>query len=159
MSSRLTKLKRWPSWLLMLVCAGVLMFLGTQRDSGPTTAQERIEAISQRLACPTCDGESVHESRSPGSQAIRQEITRQVADGVLTDGQIVRMIDDSYAADLKLIPSATGFDALIWVLPVAAFVAAVGGLIIVFRRWRREGSLVATQEDQILVTQARQDKD
>jgi len=48
---------------------------------------------------------------------------------------------------------------LIWVLPVAAFVAAVGGLIIVFRRWRHEGSLLATQEDHILVTQAREDKD
>jgi len=143
----------------MAVCAGTLMLIGTQRNSGPATAQDRIEAISQRLACPTCDGESVYESRSPGSQAIRQEITRQVAGGLATDGQIVQAIDKSYAADLKLVPSATGFDALIWVLPVAVLVACVCGLIIVFRRWRQEGSLLTTQEDRDLVAQSRQEKE
>lgn len=127
------------------------MIVGTQRDSGPATPQERIESISKRLACPTCDGESVYESRGGASQAIRKEIARQVSDGQLTDSQIVKTIDDSYAADLKLVPGSTGFDALIWALPIAVLVVSVAGLVVVFRRWKAQGSLIATEADRELV--------
>ena len=115
------KLKHWSSWFVMLFCVVALMIFGTQRDSGPATPQERIESISKRLACPTCDGESVYESRGGASQAIRKEIARQVADGQLTDSQIVKAIDESYSADLKLVPGSTGFDALIWALPIGYY--------------------------------------
>lgn len=149
-----TSLKRWPSWMLMLLCVVVLMIVGTQRDSGPATPQERIESISQRLACPTCDGESVYESRGAASQAIRKEIARQVSAGQLTDSQIVQAIDDSYTADLKLVPGGTGFDSLIWVLPIAALVVSLAGLIVVFRRWKLQGSLTASDADRELVEAA-----
>ena len=64
-------IKRWPSWVLLLLCAVALMVVGVDRVSGPSTAEERIDAIAQRLACPTCDGESVYESRGSASQAIQ----------------------------------------------------------------------------------------
>ena len=149
-----TTLKRWPTWFVMLFCAVALMLIGTQRDSGPATPQERVESVSKRMACPTCDGESVYESRGAASQAIRQEIVRQVADGQLTDSQIVKAIDDSYAADLKLVPGGTGFDALIWVLPIVLLIVSIAGLIVVFRRWRLQGSLTATDADRDLVESA-----
>ena len=149
-----TKLKRTPTWIAMFLCVVALMLIGTQRDSKPSTPQERIESISQRLACPTCDGESVYESRGAASQAIRKEIARQVADGQLTDSQIVKSIDDSYAADLKLVPGGTGFDALIWILPIALLIIAIAGLVVVFRRWKLQGSLSATDADRDLVESA-----
>ncbi len=148
------KLKRWPTWFVMLFCVVALMLIGTQRDSGPSTPQERIESIAQRLACPTCDGESVYESRGAASQAIRKEIARQVADGQLTDSQIVKAIDDSYTADLKLVPSGTGFDALIWILPIVLLVVAIASLVVVFKRWKAQGSLTATDADRDLVESA-----
>jgi len=46
-------IKRWPSWVLLLLCAVALMVVGVDRVSGPSTAEERIDAIAQRLACPT----------------------------------------------------------------------------------------------------------
>jgi len=148
------KLKHWSSWFVMLFCVVALMIVGTQRDSGPATPQERIESVSKRLACPTCDGESVYESRGAGSQAIRKEIVRQVADGQLTDSQIVKAIDDSYSASLKLVPGGTGFDALIWVLPIVVLIVSIVGLAVVFRRWKMQGSLTATDADRELVESA-----
>ena len=136
----------------------ILMFVGTQQDSGPATPQERIESISKRLACPTCDGESVFESRSPSSQAIRQEIARQVADGQLVDSQIVQTIDDSYAADLKVVPGATGIDGLIWILPIVAAVVSIAGLFVVFRRWKAQTMQTASDADRILVEQTMHDQ-
>jgi cytochrome c-type biogenesis protein CcmH len=152
-------IKRWPSWVLLLVVAVVMLAVGIGRDSGPSTAEERIDAIAQRLACPTCDGESVYESRGSASQAIRQEIARQVAAGQASDDQIVAAIDDSYEADLRLVPDAEGLEAAIWIVPVVAAILAVAVLAFVFRRWRDEGSLVPTDDERSLVEKAMRDSE
>jgi cytochrome c-type biogenesis protein CcmH len=152
-------IKRWPSWVVLLVVAVVMLAVGIGRDSGPATAEERIDAIAQRLACPTCDGESVYESRGSASQAIRQEIARQVAAGQASDDQIVAAIDDSYEADLRLVPDAEGLEAAIWIVPVVAAVLAVAVLAFVFRRWRDEGSLVPTDDERSLVEKAMRDSE
>jgi len=146
-----SSIKRWPAWLALLFCFTVLLVVGIRRDGGPTTPEERIEAISQRLACPVCDGESVYESRGSASQAIRQEIARQVADGQRSDDEIVKAIDDNYEADLRLAPSASGIEALAWALPIAVTVVAVVGLGVVFARWRRASALTATDADRVIV--------
>jgi cytochrome c-type biogenesis protein CcmH/NrfF len=99
----------------------------------------------------------VYESRGGASQAIRKEIARQVSDGQLTDSQIVKAIDESYAADLKLVPGGTGFDALIWALPIAVLVVSVAGLVVVFRRWKLQGSITASDADRELVETALQE--
>ncbi|MFM9036699.1 MAG: cytochrome c-type biogenesis protein CcmH [Actinomycetota bacterium] len=152
MSSDLNRrLKRWPAWVLMAVIVVALMLVGISRASGPATAEERIDAIAQRLACPTCDGESVYESRGSASQAIRQEIARRVSAGQLSDDEIVAEIDDSYEADLRLVPDASGLEATIWIAPVAAAIMAAALLVFVFRRWRGEGSLVPTDAERALV--------
>ena len=151
--------KRWPSWVVLVTLAVVLLAIGIGRDAGPSTAEERIDAIAQRLACPTCDGESVYESRGSASQAIRQEIARQVAAGQASDDQIVAAIDESYEADLRLVPDATGLEAAIWVVPVVAAIIAVAALAFVFRRWREEGSLVPTDDERSLVEKAMRDSE
>lgn len=147
-------LKRWPSWVILVGCAIALLLVGVQRESGPSTAEERIDAIAQRLACPTCDGESVYESRGSASQAIRKEIARRVAEGRSTDDQIVADIDDSYEADLRLVPDGSGLESLIWIAPVAVAVGAVALLTVVFRRWRSDGSLVPSDEERAVVERA-----
>ena len=76
----------------------------------------------------------------------------------MTDSQIVKAIDDSYTADLKLVPGGTGFDALIWVMPIAVLVVSAAGLVVVFRRWKVQGSVSATDADRELVEIAMQEK-
>lgn len=123
-------------WLGLGVVLVVLMVIGVQRDAGPATPQERVEAIARRLACPTCEGESVAESRGAASQAIRKEVTRLVSEGRMSDDEIVSAIDDAYAESLKLTPGSSGIDILVWVLPGIVAVAAIGGTVVAFRRWR-----------------------
>ena len=124
-------------WFIVFAVFAAFMAVGVQRDSSPATPQERVEAVSRRLACPTCDGESVAESRGTASQAIRQEISRLVAQGQMTDDEIVASIDDSYAESLRLTPGSSGLESLIWVLPIFAGVVAAAGLVVAFSRWRR----------------------
>lgn len=159
MSRALRTMKGPIGWLVILFVSVVFLAVGIQRDSGPSTPQERIDSVSQRLACPTCDGESVYESRGSASIAIKREVARLVGEGQLTDGEIVRTIEASFGSDVLLVPRSSGLEGLVWALPVAVAVVAVVGMAFVFRRWRRENrSLVATDDDEVLVASARRQR-
>ena len=149
-----SRLKSWPGWLVLAFTSVLLMAVGIQRESDPATTQERVESIARRLACPTCDGESVSESRGTASQAIRQEITRLVADGQLSDDAIVEEIDAKYSEDLQLTPSVSGLESLVWALPIAVAATAVIGLVVAFRRWRSDEARTSDDDDRRLVDRA-----
>jgi cytochrome c-type biogenesis protein CcmH len=122
------------AWVGLLVVTVALLVFGSVRDSGPLTQQDRIDAITQRVACPTCDGESVYVSRAAAAQAIRAEVARQVGDGLKTDDEIVAYIADRFGGQVLLVPRGSGIDALVWVLPVVVSVALVAALASSFRR-------------------------
>lgn len=148
--------KGWPGWVVLVFVVVGLLVVGATRDRGPHTPDERAASIEKRLACPVCQGESVYESRNTASNAIREGIRREVAEGRLTDDQIIQRIVAVGAGEELLVPTASGVEALAWALPATAFVFGVAGLTIAFRRWqdsaRRLGA--ATDDDYALVAQA-----
>lgn len=125
---------RRSAWAFLLVVTVALVVFGTVRETGPLTQQDRIDTITKRVACPTCDGESVYVSRASAAQAIRAEVARQVGDGLKTDDEIVAYIADRFGGQVLLVPRGSGLDALVWVLPVVVAVALVGALAMSFRR-------------------------
>ncbi|MFZ9902786.1 MAG: cytochrome c-type biogenesis protein CcmH [Ilumatobacteraceae bacterium] len=137
METRRTRSVRRVVWGgIALVTIAALSF-GSLRDAGPLTQQDRIDSVTKRIACPTCDGESVFVSRASAAQAIRAEVARQVGDGVRSDDEIVAYIADRFGGEVLLVPRGEGLDALIWVLPVLVSVVLIIGLAAAFRRWRR----------------------
>jgi cytochrome c-type biogenesis protein CcmH len=151
MKKLLKALKSWPVWMFMGVLVVVLLAVGTNRADGPRTQEERIDSISRRIACPTCDGESVFVSQASASQSIRNEIARQVAAGQSTDEEIVGFIQDRFGGQVLLVPRATGLDAVVWALPVAVFVCSLAGLAFAFRRWKRQQGAEPSDEDRAVV--------
>jgi cytochrome c-type biogenesis protein CcmH len=148
------KVKGWPSWVLLVLVVGGLLAVGTTRETGPRSPKERVDEIGRRLACPICDGESVFESRNADSQAIRIEIARQVNGGTGSDDQIINFIAQRFGSRVLLVPRATGIDALVWALPVAALVCAVVGLGAAFRRWKAAADTIPDDADRELVAAA-----
>lgn len=132
--SAMNKTVRRGVWALLLVVTAVLLAFGAGRDTGPLTQQERIDVITKRIACPTCDGESVFVSRAAAAQAIRAEVARQVGDGLKTDDEVVAYVADRFGGQVLLVPSGSGIEALVWVLPVVLAVVLLGALFVVFRR-------------------------
>ncbi|MSZ18360.1 MAG: hypothetical protein F2612_01690 [Actinobacteria bacterium] len=145
------KLKSWPMWMLMALITVSLLAVGTTRDKGPLTQGDRIDAITKRVACPTCDGESVFVSRASAAEAIRKQVAREVAAGEKSDTEIIGSIAQSFNAQILLVPRATGLDSLVWVLPIAVLVCAVAGLAMAFRKWRRQNTAGASGDDFALV--------
>jgi cytochrome c-type biogenesis protein CcmH len=150
------RVKRWPGWVLLLFVVAGFLAVGATRSTGPQSQEDRIDAISRRVACPICDGESVFESQNNASVAIRNQVGELVARNELNDEQIIAFIESRYGAQVLLVPRASGFDALVWVLPAVAFVCGMAGLIVVFRRWKRESDAMRdpTDADRALVEAA-----
>jgi cytochrome c-type biogenesis protein CcmH len=151
-----TKLKRWPGWVLLILVIAGFLAVGATRSTGPESQEDRVDAIARRVACPICDGESVFESQNNSSQAIRNQVQQLVADNDLSDAEIVAFIETRYGAQVLLVPKASGFDALVWVLPAVAFVCGLAALVVVFRRWKREAGQMRepTDDDRALVDAA-----
>ena len=146
--------KGWPGWVLLAVVVAGLLFVGIATDNSAPTAEERVEAISKRLACPICDGESVFESRNNASANIRTEIRQQVDAGERTNDEIITFFVQRESR-LLLVPKGSGLDALVWALPAFAAVCAIAGLAVAFRRWGRAADTIPTDDDRQLVAAAR----
>jgi len=150
------RLKSWPGWILMALVAITFLVVGATRTAGPQSQEDRVDDLSQRIACPVCDGESVFVSQNAASRRLRNQVEDLVRQNELSDEQILAFIDTRNEGDLLLVPKASGLDALVWVLPAMGFVIGVTGLGLAFRRWKLEADGLAdpTEADRALVDAA-----
>ena len=65
----------------------------------------------------------------------------------------------AFGEDVDYTPAASGVTSLVWILPVVGGAGAVAGLVVVFRRWRDEVELEASEEDTALVAEAMAQRD
>jgi len=147
-------IKQPTVWVAMAIIVGLLLVVGANNNSGPLTQQERIDQISQRLACPTCQGESVYVSQAPAAASLREEIARQVGGGERTDDEILAFVEQRFGGRVLLVPRSSGVDALMWALPVTALICALAGLVFAFRRWRVSGDVEVSDSDRKIVDEA-----
>jgi cytochrome c-type biogenesis protein CcmH len=121
-------------------------------DTGPQTTAERARSLAEGIKCPTCQGQSVADSDATAARTIRTEIARRIEQGQ-TDEEIREYIVGLYP-DSSLTPPRSGVGGLIWFLPVALFVGAVGGLVAAFRSWRTTEDPEVSSDDRRLVEEA-----
>jgi cytochrome c-type biogenesis protein CcmH len=146
-------LRLWGPWVALLVVIVAVLSVATFTSRSAPTAQDRVNNISATVKCPVCAGESVAVSNAPASLEIRKEIAEQVQQGQ-SDDQIRSYYAAKYGEAILLTPSASGLNALVWILPVVALALAIAGLAIAFRRWSTTTVDAATDEDRQLVATA-----
>jgi len=159
MSSLIAKgspLRHWGPWIAVCVVAVGVLSIATFGTRSAPSAQDRVTTISRSVKCPVCSGESVAESNAPASQEIRRQIAEQVQQGQ-TDEEIRSFYAAKYGQAILLTPSASGVNALVWILPIVAFAIGIAALVIVFRRWSSMPAERATDEDRELVDAALRD--
>ena len=145
-------MSRWASWIVMAAVLAAALFVGVTEDRAPRTENDRVNAIASEVRCPTCESLSAAESDAAAAQAVRDEIRTRLRAGE-SQGEILAFLAGRYGDDILLRPEAGGVAGLVWVLPVAVLLAALGGLA-----WRlRRRSAVAgapTDDDRHLVEEA-----
>lgn len=144
--------RRRIGWIAAIAVLAAALVIGGLRDRGPRSNRERADAIAKTIKCPICNGESVFVSRVAVAGSIRDEIARRIGEG-RTDDEVRALVERGYPGS-QLVPPASGFSSLIWVLPVFAVVVSLFGLASAFRRWRTTAAAPVTDDDRALVAAA-----
>jgi len=129
---------------LLVVVIGALVYGVTDRDS--SSPADRASRLGDSIMCPACSGETVTNSQAPVAKAIRQQIALMIDEG-RSDDEIRDRLVAGYGERIVLNPPRSGLAGLVWVLPVAALVVALAGLVVVFRRWRVAPGVEASPDD------------
>ena len=148
---------RRASWIVIAALAIVSLGRAVFDDGPPRTTEQQVEAIARTLKCPVCGSQSVADSDSASSRAIRAEIARLVEEGQ-SSSEIRTAIAASFGDQVQLIPPASGFAGLVWILPVVVLVVALAGVSAVLARWRRTPRSSPTDDDRALVERALHDR-
>ena len=147
-------MSRWLSWALMAFVAVAALLVGATEDRAPRSEADRVNALASEIRCPTCAGLSAAESDATAAQAVRDEIRTRLRDGQ-SDAEIRAYFVSRFGRGILLKPEAGGIAGLVWVLPVAGGLVAVGILAARFRQRRAErADHVPTAADRALVERA-----
>jgi cytochrome c-type biogenesis protein CcmH len=146
--------RRTVLWLAVAVVAMSAFLFAAVDEGEPRTDADRAYEMSKTIGCPVCTGQSVAESNASAAKVIRISIAKWIDEG-RSDDFIRAELREDYGDDVDYTPSAEGITSLVWILPVVFGAGALAGLVVVFRRWRREGDLEASEADVALVESAR----
>lgn len=149
----MTRTRRWLPAAALVGIAVAVLAIGASRPSHPTLDQ-KVLSIAGEVRCPVCEGQSAAQSDTASSMQIRDQIRQQLQAG-RSQGQILAGIVQAYGPGILEKPPASGVSLTVWVVPVVAFVLALGGLGVAFVRWRsRSAAARPSVEDRLLVDQA-----
>lgn len=147
-------MSRGFSWFAMVAVLLVALAIGVTDERAPRTEADQVNALAAEIQCPTCSGLSAAESDAAAAQAVRDQIREQLRAG-RSDAEIRSYFVSRFGRGILLRPESSGVAGLVWVLPVALGLLAVGGLVATFRRWGRERAAAAPSAgDRALVDEA-----
>jgi cytochrome c-type biogenesis protein CcmH len=152
-STRASWRSAWWPWALMGVVIVVALLVAAFGSRGPSTSLEQVDAIGQTIRCPVCNGESVAQSDADISKQIRTDIAQRLQEGQSAD-EIRAYYAAKYGDSILVTPQSNGLVALVWIIPVAALVLAIAGLVFAFRRWGARSTVSASDADRELVRSA-----
>ena len=122
--------RRVAGWAVSAV-ALLIIIVGLLPGEADADPDQREQYLSERIACPWCDGQSLAESDSPVAQDL-VVIMREKIDAGWSDGEIYDFFASSYGEQVVLDPPLTGWGVALWAVPAAALIT--GGWVI----WRRQ---------------------
>jgi cytochrome c-type biogenesis protein CcmH len=87
-------------------------------------------ALGGRMRCPVCQGMAIADSPSASALSMMSQVRDLLARGY-TEQQVLDYFVRSYGEFVLLVPTAKGFNLMVWLLPVAGVVA--GAALIALR--------------------------
>jgi cytochrome c-type biogenesis protein CcmH len=94
---------------------------------------DEVNAVAKKLYCPVCENTPLDVCPTQACKDWRELIRQQLSDG-WTEAQVLDYFATNYGPQALAQPPASGFSALVWILPV---IGLVGGGIFLWRLLRR----------------------
>jgi|TARA_B100000749_G_scaffold82071_1_gene62264 cytochrome c-type biogenesis protein CcmH len=82
-----------------------------------SSLEERLYKLNRELMCPVCEGLTLEQSQSSIAIEMREEIKKMVIKG-MTDDEIKNHYVEKYGLNILAIPPASGFNLLMWIIPI-----------------------------------------
>jgi cytochrome c-type biogenesis protein CcmH/NrfF len=123
--------------LFLKTAQALLLATAVCFSTAASNASLRYNDLNHRLMC-TCScaqmlGECNHVG-CPSSGPMLEELGAAIASGA-TDEQILSSFAAKYGATVLAAPTTHGFDLVAWIAPIAVFLAALLGTILLVRHW------------------------
>lgn len=110
------------------------------RPPADSALDEAVRAVASELRCPVCQGESIEDSPAGLAQEMRAVVREQLAAGKTPD-EVKAYFAEKYGEWILLRPRASGWNLIVYVLPVAALVAGTAVVVRLTRRWALPGAV------------------
>jgi cytochrome c-type biogenesis protein CcmH len=126
-----------------LLTSGASLLLATPAESA-VKPRTTLPVIERQVMCVTCKI-PLNVAQSP--QADRE---RAFIQGLIDDGRGEAQIKDAlvgqYGRSALALPSDHGFDIAAYLVPLLAFLALVGALVVLLPKWRRHARAQVRRE-------------
>jgi cytochrome c-type biogenesis protein CcmH len=118
---------------LLALTALLLGLLAAPALAKPPTLAD----LEDEVMCVEC-GTPLVVSQSPVANQERAFIQQQIAAG-RSKAQIKAALVEEYGDEVLAEPGGDGFDATLWIVPIALVLLGAAGIFFAVRRWRRNG--------------------
>jgi cytochrome c-type biogenesis protein CcmH len=147
---------RSAPWIALGAVLIVVLVVLIPRSRPSSSPNARANRIAHSLACPECDGESVADSNSPSSRAIRARIAELIDQGQ-SDAQIRAFVVSRYGDEVLRTPANSGIGLVAWLVPLVALFVGLAALALALRRWSHTPRRNASADDEAVVAAAREE--
>jgi cytochrome c-type biogenesis protein CcmH len=106
------------------------------QQAADTALDTRTNAVAAQLRCPVCQGVSILDSPAELAQQMRDLVREQLRTGKSPD-EVKAYFVSKYGEWILLEPRASGFNILVYALPVLAVLCGLAVIVIAMRRWTK----------------------
>ncbi len=154
MKLRRGRFRAWAPVLLLLLWGGAV----AAQDSAPPgdaplpqagvptspaaedpELEAQVRQLARELRCPTCQALSIEDSPSDISQQMKSVIRDRLQEG-MTPEEVREHFVAAYGEWILLSPTPSGFNLLVYYLPLVALLAGLIIVVVGMRRWMQPAS-------------------
>ncbi len=142
------------AWLAAVVAIVATATAGQAQESGPgqdpaarvearavrtredSLLEARTTVVAAELRCPVCQGLSIQDSPSELAQQMRALVKEQLRSGK-SEAEVRAYFISKYGEWILLEPKPSGFNVLVYALPILIVAAGLAVIVVAVRRWTR----------------------
>jgi cytochrome c-type biogenesis protein CcmH len=122
--------------VVMVVMLLLTLALAAGRAVAAPVTPQQVHEVAEQLRCVVCQNLSVADSPSEMAAQMRG-IVRERLEAGESPAQVRQYFVDRYGEWILLAPRRSGFNLLVWWMPVAAVTVGLVGVALLLRRWTR----------------------
>ena len=129
------------------ICVALLATLALAPFAAPASAlavtpRTSLPDVEREVMCPVC-GLPLNVAESPQANRERVYIRALIAQGETKD-QIKRALVGQFGPSVLALPKSSGFDLVVYIVPVVVVVLLGGVVAVLLPRWRRRTGAAAS---------------